>query len=108
MKVKNDKLITATFVILCLGFLAAVAALVLRIIKGTTGLGLSYFDPGCTNAYNTAKYKYAYLSIKAQFIGNIVAVATSLVVILVLIPPLLGVCKGKGENNDKNAKEGEQ
>jgi len=100
MKVRGQKLIVASFVISFIGLLTATAALVVRIINKTTGIGLEYFSPLCTNSYNNTKYSYSYLSFKAQFVGNILGVVVALINSLLLFMPTLIMCKSKNQKDD--------
>ena len=104
MKVRGDSLITATFVVSSMNVLAAVTALVLRIVNKITGLNLSYFSPGCSNAYNNLKYGYTYLSLKVQFIANIGVIVAGLLVAILLFGPCRSPCKAE----QSSAPEGEE
>jgi hypothetical protein len=94
MKARAHKLIVITFIFSLISLLAAAAALTFRIINETTGLNLGYLLPGCNNSYNNLKYAYIYIILIVQFVANIICAVTALLRSIMLIPPLIEVCKG--------------
>lgn len=100
MKVRGDNLITANFIISTLAVLIGITAAILRIVYKATGFDLSSFTPGCTNAYNNIKYSFTYLSLRVQFIANIVAVVTGIISVILLILPLMSIWKEKDQKSD--------
>jgi hypothetical protein len=95
MNAHRNRLIVASFIFSILAAGASIAALVLRILNDQTGINLSYFLPGCSAVYATAKFNYAYRSILIAFIANCVAIASSLLVFMLLVCPLKAVVKSK-------------
>jgi hypothetical protein len=105
MKVFGRKLVIACFIISILVALIGIAALIPRIVYGTTGINLNYFLPGCTSNiyYTNIKFGFTYISLKIQLGANIAAILAGALSFVLLLQPVKSAWADRNIADDLDA-----
>ncbi len=88
MNTCKSKLIVICFVFSIICTVADLTDCILRIVYDLTGIGLSAFNPNCTQIYFASKFGFTYLSLLAEFFLAAIAPICSIVIVIALIGPI--------------------